>query len=253
MKNKIYIGFIMLLLLLAIAVFLPQIYFKISDAKDISKVIVEKKISIEDSEKTNNDVIENLKIGSELIKNSNSTNLQALQKKEMTDSEFNRLYGELNNLVKCGLIKQINGEKIKEHLIYVAYYNILNSTDQVSLPLSVSLKEFKFTDYSSFEYSIWMDGRTDKIYEVTLIDEEMDFTLTNLDYMNGISEYFEIDNISPIDDLNENHIKYYQISIGDFQGKSYYSEFSIYNPSTADFVLSESGVNWSVFSKELSK
>jgi predicted transcriptional regulator len=245
--NRI-ISIILLIVLLLFAIYSPYVYFKISDHFDGSKQRTLERKTNEKLEEFSSD--DNIRLIVELLENSSAINMLALQKKEMSDIEQNKLSKELNQLVKVGLIKAISVDHIKEHLVYVAYYNMFVPSDE---SVTMTLKEFKFTDYNSFEYSFWMDGETDKIYEVTLVDENIDFSLSELDYMNGMHEYFDLDVITPMKKNDVESIQSFQIEISGIQVQSVYGEFSIYNPSTASFVLQEEGIQWSIYSKYFEK
>lgn len=252
MKNKMrYISsIIILVVLLGTALFLPKVYFAFIDSNEYMRTTtIDKETAIVvDNENT----FDNIKLGSRLVENVNSINMQALQKNGMSDSEFAKLFSEINKLIDCGLITEISSDYLKNHLVYIAYYNVLNPTDESIDASSISLIEYKFSDYSNFEYTFWMDGKTDLIYEVTLVDQSVDFTLSELEYMNGISKYYGIDNVSPVETLKSGSLKYFQISYDDYHGRSYYSEFSIYNQSSVSFVVADEGVNWSILSIPLS-
>lgn len=243
-------GVVIIIVLFGIAVFTPEFYFKVLDQRETSQIRLVPKINTEEVVEEDS-IVEMLKLGSRLIDNTETRHLMALQKETMSESEFNRLYGEVTKLVKAGLIKSMPLKRLSDDLVYVAYYNILNQNEASSIAPSFSVKEFRFTDYSTYEYAIWMDGTTDKIYEVTMVDNKENLVLSEMAYMNGLRDYYKIDNISPLERSNPNKINYYQTSLEERHWTSYYSEFSIYNASTTKYVLGETGVQWGIFSKPL--
>ncbi|WP_461205995.1 hypothetical protein [Clostridium sp. DL1XJH146] len=218
-----------------------------------NQIIVTQKDKDTNTSENSNNELGSLEQAMRLIDNSGSQNMLAIQKKRMTDSELKGLELELSKLHNSGLIEGISLTTLANNIVYVAYYNVINPTSEELNVDTLSVKEYKFSDYGSFEYSFWVDSESGKIYEVTLIDDNLDFALFNIDYMNGVREYYGIDNISPLELKEDNHIKQFQISIDDYQTTSYYSEFSIYNPSTGSFVTNNNGINWSVFSTSLTE
>lgn len=237
-----FIGLFILFAIFIIAAYLPEWYFKLSDQKAIDRQVVIDRaddIDIYQLDKKNH-----LQTMTTLLENSSSKKLLAIQKYELNELELNKLSKELNKLTQDHLIDSLSVEHIKENLIYIAYYNVFIEDQDKE---NKTLKAFKFSDYDSFEYTFWMDGETDQIYEVTLIDQSVDFSLIDTVFMAGMASYFELDLITPMTSLDRESIFNYEIKFKDYIGQAVYSDFSIYNPSTASFVTQETGVSWRVF------
>jgi hypothetical protein len=248
-----FFGVAVLFLLLTAAFFAPSVFFNILDSGREKQIIATHKETVTTQSDSDPTGIASLEYAMRLVDNSSSKNMLAIQKKQVTDSELKGLEFELSKLYRCGLVQGMPLTSLSDHLVYVAYYNIVNPTLEDPTVSTLSIKEYKFSDYANFEYSFWVGSESGKIYEATLIDDRVNFTLSDIDYMTGISKYYGIDTINPLEPIADSHIQQYQISIDDYQTTSYYDEFSIYNPSKGSFVANNSGINWSIFPMSLTE
>lgn len=245
------ISIVALVLLFIAAIFAPTIFFDIVDSGREKQMVITTKEDSAMSPDSNENELGRLEQMMHLVENLSYKNMLAIQKKQMTDSELKGLQLELNKLRNSGLIHGIGVTALSDHLVYVAYYNVASSDSEDPNSATLSVKEYKFSDYTNFEYSFWVDSKTGMIYEVMLIDDNADFTLSDIDYMNGVGKYYGIDQINPLEVTENNQTKEYQISINDYQATSYYLEFSIYHPSEGSFVANSSGINWSILPRSL--